>query len=44
MTLQKRLDIKGAFYKEELEKYNTKLIAVENEKQQLVAEVSSLKD
>ena len=35
-TLQKRVDVKSNFYKDELEKYNTKLLSAEGEKQQLI--------
>lgn len=44
MTLQKRSDAKNGFYKEEIEKYNLKLLASETEKQQLGLEITTLKD
>ena len=44
VTFQKRSDAKNTFYKEEIEKYNVKLLAAETEKQELGGEITKLKD
>lgn len=43
-TLEKRLEIKESFYKEEIRKYNERQIELESERQRLYTELGSLRD